>query len=89
MQCFPRASRDHLITVVELAARLCVSRATVWRMVASGRLPPPRYPSWRTARWLVEECDLYLEAWVACPRGAARQRKAAPPKHEEVSRAAN
>lgn len=46
-----------LLTVRDVAAKLRVSRATVWRMVAAGRLPPPVYPSWRTPRWVELQCD--------------------------------
>jgi predicted DNA-binding transcriptional regulator AlpA len=32
---------DHLLPLKQVAARLCISVRTVWRMVGAGKLPKP------------------------------------------------
>lgn len=54
-----------------------VSPATFWRMVASGRLPAPFYPSPRAPRWLASELRAAMEATRAKPREAMAERRAA------------
>ena len=81
MPHFQLAFSDPLLTVRELATKLRVSRATVWRMVAAGRLPDPVYPSWRTPRWVESACDAALACTTLPPREAkALRRKATRPR---------
>jgi excisionase family DNA binding protein len=56
------------LTAVQVAQVLGVSRATVWRMHASGRLPSPvRFG--RVVRWRQDE----LEAWLRAGAPARRE----------------
>lgn len=47
----PELQADRLIRPGELATLLSVSVATVYRMVAEGRIPKPRRLSWRVSGW--------------------------------------
>jgi len=75
MPHFQLAFSDPLLTVRELATKLRVSRATVWRMVAAGRLPDPVYPSWRTPRWREHECIIAIDKHRYTPNEAKEQRR--------------
>lgn len=54
-----------------------VSLPTFWRMVATGRLPAPFYPSPRAPRWYGSELRAALEATRQLPRDAMAIRHAA------------
>lgn len=43
--------QDEMLSSAELARRLRVSRRTIFRLLASGRLPEPTRLSARTLRW--------------------------------------
>jgi predicted DNA-binding transcriptional regulator AlpA len=53
------------LTPVDSARVIGVSRAQLWKLHGSGRLPKPVYLGTRAPRWLYEE----LRAWLAagCP----------------------
>ncbi|MCZ7652124.1 MAG: AlpA family phage regulatory protein [Thermoanaerobaculia bacterium] len=48
---------------VDLANSLAISRATVWRWVREGRLPPPVKIGPNTTRWLAEDLEQF---WREC-----------------------
>lgn len=52
----------------DLANRYGVSRATIWRWMQRGRLPPPRKIAENTTRWRLDEVEAADEAQE---RGAA------------------
>jgi predicted DNA-binding transcriptional regulator AlpA len=69
------------ITADDLARKLGVTRATVYRQVALGVLPRPYYIASRAARWRVDEVLQALEARRLAPREALERGirpKAAP-----------
>ncbi|HEX4589722.1 MAG TPA: helix-turn-helix domain-containing protein [Gemmataceae bacterium] len=53
------------VTAGDAAKLLGISRAQLYRLHSSGRLPPPQYLGTRAPRWSVAE----LRAWLAarCP----------------------
>jgi prophage regulatory protein len=55
---------EHLLTVHELADRLRVSRRTIWRWVAQGRLPVPVRYSRTCVRWKASVVEAYLDQLV-------------------------
>jgi hypothetical protein len=56
---------------IEIVARLFdVSRVTVWRMTADGRIPEPFYPRDRLPRWTLREILAAREALRMSPREA-------------------
>jgi predicted DNA-binding transcriptional regulator AlpA len=65
------------VNVRDVAERLGISVPSVWRNVASGRLPTPCYPSPGAARWDLAELDLAMEALKARPQEAMAARRAA------------
>ncbi len=71
----PIVFSDRLLTIADLVAKLRVSRATVWRMVAAGRLPDPIYPSWRSPRWDEAACDRALARTSLPPKEAKARRR--------------
>jgi predicted DNA-binding transcriptional regulator AlpA len=52
---------EQLLTAQEVADLLKVSRRTVWRWLAQGRLPPPIRCSQRCPRWKASVLRAYLE----------------------------
>lgn len=50
----------HLLDVRQVAAMLRVSTRTVWRMAATGVLPPPIRLSPRLVRWRSDDIDRVL-----------------------------
>jgi excisionase family DNA binding protein len=56
---------EHLLTVREVAELLKVSRRTVWRWVALGRMPGPVRYSRTCVRWKASVLQAYLEALPA------------------------
>ena len=65
------------VNVRDVAERLGISVPSVWRSVASGRLPSPCYPTPNTARWDLAELDLAMEGLKAMPREAMAARRSA------------
>lgn len=59
------------VSDVQLAARYGVSRSTIWRWVASGRLPSPVALSPGTTRWLVSEIEARDAEMLAARESAA------------------
>jgi predicted DNA-binding transcriptional regulator AlpA len=49
-----------LLSSEELASMLSISRATLWRMLAAGKLPLPLRPSPGLVRWKADE----IRRWV-------------------------
>jgi excisionase family DNA binding protein len=66
-------SRKPLLTVDEVAAALCVSRSTVWRLADAGRLCRVRVgPARRLVRFNVQDIDALIAAGsIAEPSGSA------------------
>jgi excisionase family DNA binding protein len=56
---------EQLLTVREVADLMRVSRRTVWRWVAQGRLPGPVRYSRTCVRWKASVVRAYLEALPA------------------------
>jgi excisionase family DNA binding protein len=56
---------EELLTVREVAELMKVSRRTVWRWVAQGRLPIPVRYSRTCVRWKASIMRAYLEALPA------------------------
>lgn len=50
-----------LLNVRAVAARIGLSRATVYRMVAAGQFPRPTYPQPGAPRWPSDEVDHWIE----------------------------
>ena len=63
-----REACDHLLTVEEVADLLKVSKRTVWRWVAQGRVPAPVRYSKTCVRWKASAVQAYLEALPCAPR---------------------
>ncbi len=57
---------DELLTVIEAAKVLKVSRATAFRMIASGQLPSFPFPNVRVRRIRLSD----VLAFMATPQGA-------------------
>ncbi len=53
------------VTDLELAARFRVSRTTIWRWAAAGKLPRPVRLGGRTTRWAADEVDAAIAKWMA------------------------
>ena len=49
-----------LLTVEEVARILCVSKRTIWRLVASGELPPPVKVGKRLRRWRLQDIEDFV-----------------------------
>lgn len=49
------------LTVQDMAELLCVSSRTVWRWVASGRIPAPVRIGCRSTRWRVGDVQRYID----------------------------
>jgi len=66
-----------LIDVREVARLLTVKPRTVWRLVATGRLPPPvRIPGLRATRWRRSEVENWCSSLrVARPAGSPVRRE--------------
>lgn len=73
----PYVPADPALTVEEVAAEGGCSVPSVWRAVASERLPPPFYPAPRAPRWRRSEVLAAFEATRALPRDAMMARRAA------------
>lgn len=58
------------LTADEVAKLIGVSLPAVYRGVADGRLPLPRYPAARSPRWIEGEVLAALEATRLLPRDA-------------------
>jgi len=56
------AGVDQLLTVEEVMNLLRVSRRTVWRWVAQGRLPRPIRPTCVCTRWKASDIWKYLDS---------------------------
>jgi predicted DNA-binding transcriptional regulator AlpA len=65
---------DEAIGIADVMLMLGVSEATVWRMVRSGRLPKPFYPSPRAARWTRGEIRQTRNQLRMLPEEALRAR---------------
>lgn len=50
------------VTARDVAELLCVSRRTVWRWTAAGRLPAPVRVGARCTRWRVSDLQRYFDA---------------------------
>lgn len=51
--------RTKFLSAADLASRLGVSRATIWRWKREGHIPPPVYLGARCTRWRVEDIVTY------------------------------
>jgi excisionase family DNA binding protein len=51
-----------LLTIKQVARRLAISVRSVWRHVASKRLPAPFYPTPRAPRWRRSDLERFLDA---------------------------
>ncbi|HEX3804136.1 MAG TPA: helix-turn-helix domain-containing protein [Solirubrobacteraceae bacterium] len=60
---------DPLLTVDEVASRLSLSTATVWKMLRAGELPARRIG--RTYRIVPTELEAWLDSRTAAPSGSA------------------
>jgi prophage regulatory protein len=56
------AGEDQLLTVEEVMKLLRVSRRTVWRWLAEGRLPRPLRPTCVCTRWKASDIRKYLDS---------------------------
>ena len=56
----PDPSQYRLLTVRELASTLAVSVRSVWRMSATGQLPPPLRLGPKTVCWRLADVREYL-----------------------------
>lgn len=63
----------------QVAIRLHVSRVTVWRWAASGRLPPPVRLGPHTTRWRLADIEAFEAQRVAASTAAAPQDAATDP----------
>ena len=61
-----RSTNDRLLRLPELVRTIGVSRATIYRYIDSGRLPPPVKLSTRCIAWRASE----ISAWIAALRAA-------------------
>jgi prophage regulatory protein len=50
-----------MLTVRDVSDLLCVSRRTIWRWAASGRLPPPLRVGPKCTRWRVTDIQRYVD----------------------------
>jgi excisionase family DNA binding protein len=57
-----RVVGEHLLTVQEVGRLLRVSKRTVWRWVAQGRLPAPVRYSKTCVRWKASVMQAHLES---------------------------
>jgi len=62
-----------LVSAEQLAKRLSVSRRTIFRLVASGRLPQPLRLSKRTVRWRWADVEEFLAKHERPKRGGGRR----------------
>ena len=60
-----------LLNVTETAAKLCVSRTTVYRLLRNPDFPRPFALTSDARRWRVSELDAWLESRRECKVGAA------------------
>jgi excisionase family DNA binding protein len=67
-----RASPEHLLTIEEFADLLRVSKRTVGRWVAQGRLPAPVRYSKTCVRWKASDVQAYLESLPCAPQWGER-----------------
>jgi predicted DNA-binding transcriptional regulator AlpA len=71
-------SKQLALPAIDVAAMLGISRAQLWKLHASGKIPLPVYLGTKAPRWRVEE----LRAWLAagCPDRLAweKMREARP-----------
>ena len=63
------------LTVNQVASRLRIDRATVWRQVERGVLPDPVYVSDRSPRWIMAEIEAALLARRQSPKVAMAARR--------------
>jgi prophage regulatory protein len=59
-----------LLTVGDVARRLRISRRTVWRWSAAGRLPAPLRLGPQCTRWRAAEIQRYVDALRPIDRSA-------------------
>lgn len=57
---------ERLLSVDEVAARVGISRRTVWRLRDAGVLPPSVKLGGRLCRWRAADIDRWIQA--GCPR---------------------
>ncbi len=69
--------QDRLLGVASLCALLDVSRITIYRAIAAGRLPTPRYVTPRQPRWSLVEVKAALEKLRMTPAQAKSAERAA------------
>jgi predicted DNA-binding transcriptional regulator AlpA len=50
------------LTLADLVVVYCVSKRTIWRWVAEGRLPPPLAVTRRIRRWKASEIQEHLDS---------------------------
>jgi predicted DNA-binding transcriptional regulator AlpA len=68
---------DALLTAEAAAREVGLSIPSLWRGVASGRLPQPFYPAPKAPRWRRSELRSALEATRAMPREQMAARREA------------
>lgn len=66
-----------LLKAGEVADRLGLHVASIWRLVQSGNLPAPFYVAPRAARWDARELEVWLAERRMTPRQAAARCRAA------------
>src|SRR5574337_153745 len=59
------------LTDVDVARALGISRAQVWRMAASGRLPAAIKTGPNTTRWRSDQVQAYMDAFSAAGQDAS------------------
>jgi predicted DNA-binding transcriptional regulator AlpA len=50
------------LTMADLTCLYCVSKRTIWRWVAEGRIPPPLAVTRRIRRWKASEIQQHLDS---------------------------
>ena len=58
-------SSDRLLRLTELTRTLGISRSTVYRYLAAGRLPPPIHLSSRCIAWKASTISAWMDALAA------------------------
>lgn len=62
------------LTLADLIELYCVSKRTIWRWVAEGRIPRPYAVSPRTRRWKASEIHQHLDGLQRMPQRAQVER---------------
>jgi excisionase family DNA binding protein len=61
MDTVQSTSFECLLTMKEVAERLRISPATLWRLVAKGEVPSPVHLGARSTRWRAADIDRFIE----------------------------